>query len=424
MNDIVSTSIDHLWSNGVWGSDFGKTWNASVLDARAALRPGLPTFLSTRFGCGSVICENAWVVSVCRFFMVFYAKVERFGICMLTAKLVLHKHQFAIQFLSKTFAILLWLVLRFRAHSGAAHNSISRMAPKNSTQKYQEKFFFKVVLRWELIEFYRLKIKKNMKLSLFSFRSASYYVISHTYSVSFDIEEFVQSRRIGGLLLIVYAEAWTPCEAQNMEHIFTTGKCLDGCLPPSTSMPLTHHTTIQTAKRILHQFRKRISVNNRNRRLKWNASPAHCFWPFARWRERESGFFSIFFSRNHFKMGLWLEEASHTFRSCPCRIQMNMIASVPKMRRGINILTKKSTAIPFQSNITFIACHRPKFSLRVRYQFPNGIENFLISRNFANVRVRERGRIMAYGMKYGVAWRWISKIFATIYLYASTERKR
>lgn len=206
----------------------------------------------------------------------------------------------------------------------------------------------------------------KLSLSFFSVRSASYYVISHTYSVSFGIEEFVQSRRIGGLLFIVYAEAWTPCEAQNMEHIFTTGKCLDGCLQPTTSMPFIHHTT----QHILHQFRERINVNNRNRRLKWNASPAHCFRPLPRER--------IFFlsSHNHFKMGLRFEEASHTFQSCPCRIQMDMIASVLKMRRGINMLTKKCTAIPFQSNITFIACHRPKFSFRVRYQFPNGIENF------------------------------------------------
>lgn len=44
-------------------------------------------------------------------------QVEQFYICMLTAKLMLHKHQFAIQFLSKTFAILLWLVWRF-GHRG------------------------------------------------------------------------------------------------------------------------------------------------------------------------------------------------------------------------------------------------------------------------------------------------------------------
>lgn len=45
------------------------------------------------------------------------------NICMLTAKLVLHKHQFAIQFLSKTFAIVLWLVLHF-GHSGKHWNIV------------------------------------------------------------------------------------------------------------------------------------------------------------------------------------------------------------------------------------------------------------------------------------------------------------
>lgn len=53
-----------------------------------------------------------------------------------------------------------------------------------------------------------------------------------------------------------------------------------------------------------------------------------------------------------------------------CAVSMDVIASAREMRRGINILNKSSSEVPFIIGGTY---HRPTFSVfRARYQFPNG----------------------------------------------------